>query len=162
MPDETVLPLRPAASDSAPPTFEAQPDRPDAGRPPSLPRPARRRGNKPGCMPLLTNTPIWVQCQSGHSVPLRWKAMAERKTKPRVRAMTTGKAPEPATICDQLRQAIQDSGKTHYRIGKDAGVKPEMVSRFARSERDVRAETFAKICIALGLRLTGPGLDKKE
>jgi transcriptional regulator with XRE-family HTH domain len=88
--------------------------------------------------------------------------MAERKTKPPVRAMTTGKAPESATICDQLRQAIQDSGKTHYRIGKDAGVKPEMVSRFARGERDVRAETFAKICIALGLRLTGSGLDKKE
>jgi transcriptional regulator with XRE-family HTH domain len=88
--------------------------------------------------------------------------MAERKTNPPVRARTAGNGPEPETVCHQLRQAIQDSGKTHYRIGKDAGVKPEMVSRFARSERDVRGETFAKICIALGLRLTGPGLDKKE
>ena len=61
------------------------------------------------------------------------------------------------TICDQLRQAIRDSGKTHYRIGKDAGVKPEMVARFVRRERDVRAETFAKIATALGLELRKKG-----
>jgi hypothetical protein len=66
------------------------------------------------------------------------------------------------TVCEQLRQAIADSGKTHYRIGKDAGVKPEMVARFARGERDVRAETFAKLCLALGLRLTGLGPDEKD
>jgi hypothetical protein len=61
------------------------------------------------------------------------------------------------TVCDQLRQAIRDSGKTHYRIGKDAGVKPEMVARFARGERDLRAETFAKIAEALGLELRPKG-----
>jgi hypothetical protein len=66
------------------------------------------------------------------------------------------------TVCEQLRQAIADSGKTHYRIGKDAGVKPEMVARFARGERDVRAETFAKLCLALGLRLTGRAPDEKD
>jgi len=57
------------------------------------------------------------------------------------------------TVTDQLRQAIRDSGLTHYRIGKDAGVKPEIVARFARGQRDVRAETFAKIAAALGLHL---------
>jgi transcriptional regulator with XRE-family HTH domain len=57
------------------------------------------------------------------------------------------------TITEQLRQAIHDSGLTHYRIGKDAGIKPEIVARFARGERDVRAETFAKIAAALGLHL---------
>jgi hypothetical protein len=88
--------------------------------------------------------------------------MAERKTKPPMRAKTAGKQPEPVTVCDQLRTAIRDSGKTHYRIGKDAGVKPEMVARFARCQRDVRAETFAKICTALGLRLTGSLLDPNE
>ena len=62
-----------------------------------------------------------------------------------------GKRKAGETVCDQLRQAIRDSGKTHYRIGKDAGVKPEMVARFFRGERDVRAETFAKLAAALGL-----------
>lgn len=56
-------------------------------------------------------------------------------------------------VCDQLREAIRLSGKTHYRIGKDAGIKPEIVARFARAERDIRAETFAKITAALGLEL---------
>jgi hypothetical protein len=61
-------------------------------------------------------------------------------------------APRP-TVCDQLRAAIRASGMTHYRIGKDAGVKPEIVARFDRGERDIRAATFAKIAAALGLEL---------
>jgi plasmid maintenance system antidote protein VapI len=64
-----------------------------------------------------------------------------------------GKSKKPLTVCDQLREAIRESAKTIYRIGKDAGVKPEMVARFFRGERDVRAETFAKIAQALGLEL---------
>ena len=40
---------------------------------------------------------------------------------------------------------------------KDAGVKPEMVARFVRGERDVRAATFAKIATALGLELHQKG-----
>jgi hypothetical protein len=61
------------------------------------------------------------------------------------------------TVSDQLRDAIRDSGKTFYRIGKDAGVKPEIVARFVRGERDVRAETFAKIADALGMELRKKG-----
>jgi len=56
-------------------------------------------------------------------------------------------------ICDQLRRAIRESGKTHYRLGKDAGLKPEIVARFARSERDITGRTFAKLAKALGLEL---------
>lgn len=63
----------------------------------------------------------------------------------------------PPTVCDQLRDAIRASGKTHYRIGKDAGIKPEIVARFVRAERDLRAETFAKIALALGLELRQKG-----
>jgi plasmid maintenance system antidote protein VapI len=63
----------------------------------------------------------------------------------------------PGSVVDQLRRAIRDSGLTHYRIGKDAGVKPEIVARFVRGERDVRAETFAKIATALGLELRRKG-----
>ena len=57
------------------------------------------------------------------------------------------------TVCDQLRDAIRGSGKTHYRIGKDAGCKPEIVSRFVRGERDITGKTFAKLAAALGLTL---------
>ncbi|MCI0457201.1 MAG: hypothetical protein L0Z62_09510 [Gemmataceae bacterium] len=32
-------------------------------------------------------------------------------------------------------------------------MKPEVVARFVRGERDIRAETFAKIAMALGLEL---------
>jgi plasmid maintenance system antidote protein VapI len=63
------------------------------------------------------------------------------------------KGPGPVTVTEQLREAIRQSGKTHYRIGRDAGVKPEIVARFVRAERDVRAETFARIAAALGLEL---------
>jgi hypothetical protein len=60
-------------------------------------------------------------------------------------------------VCDQLREAIRASGKTHYRIGKDAGVKPEVVARFDRGERDIRGATFARIAAALGLELRKKG-----
>ena len=57
------------------------------------------------------------------------------------------------TVCDQLRDAIKESGKTHYRVGKDAGLKPEIVARFVRGERDITGQTFAKLAAALGLTL---------
>jgi plasmid maintenance system antidote protein VapI len=59
----------------------------------------------------------------------------------------------PRTVCDQLRDAIRGSGKTHYRVGKEAGIKPEIVARFVRGERDITGRTFAKLAAALGLTL---------
>jgi transcriptional regulator with XRE-family HTH domain len=56
-------------------------------------------------------------------------------------------------VTEQLRQAIRESGLTAYAVGKRAGIKPEMVARFVRRQRDVRAETLAKICAVLGLEL---------
>jgi hypothetical protein len=69
-----------------------------------------------------------------------------------------GKRAKPLrTVCDQLRDAIRASGKTHYRIGKDAGIKPEIVARFVREERDIAGRTFAKLATALGLELRKAG-----
>jgi hypothetical protein len=59
----------------------------------------------------------------------------------------------PRTVCDQLRDAIQESGKTHYRVGKDAGIKPEIVTRFVRGQRDITGKTFGKLASAMGLTL---------
>jgi hypothetical protein len=61
------------------------------------------------------------------------------------------------TVCDQLRDAIRESGRTHYRVGKDAGIKPEIVTRFAHGDRDITGKTFAKLASALGLELRKVG-----
>ena len=68
--------------------------------------------------------------------------------------MARKKPGSAVTVCDQLRQAIETSGLTQYRIAKKAGIRPEMIGRYVRRERDVRSETFAKIARALGLELT--------
>jgi hypothetical protein len=60
---------------------------------------------------------------------------------------------ENEDVCEQLRRRIKESGKTHYRVARDAGIKPEMVARFVRGERDITGATFAKLCKALGLEL---------
>lgn len=57
-------------------------------------------------------------------------------------------------IQDALRRAIIKSGKTHYRLGKDAGVAPEVIDRFVSGERDIRLVTAAKLADALRLQLT--------
>jgi len=54
------------------------------------------------------------------------------------------------TIIEQLKRAIGNSGKTHYRIGKEANVSPDQLDRFMRG-RDIRLSTAAKIAKALGL-----------
>jgi len=57
------------------------------------------------------------------------------------------------TIADQLKAAIKASGKTHYRIGHDAGVAPQIIDRFIANERDLRLATAARIADAMGLEL---------
>ena len=56
-----------------------------------------------------------------------------------------------AGLADQLRAAIVESGLTHYRIAKDAGIKPDILDRFVSGERDVRLQTAEKIALVLGL-----------
>jgi DNA-binding phage protein len=57
------------------------------------------------------------------------------------------------SIADQLRQAIRQSGLTHYRIAKDAGIVPDQIDRFVSGARDLRLESAAKIARALNLEL---------
>ena len=60
---------------------------------------------------------------------------------------------KPKTIVDQLRQAIRGSGLTHYRIAKDAAIRPDMIDRFMSGERDLRLETAGKVARVLNLEL---------
>ena len=60
---------------------------------------------------------------------------------------------KPKTLADMLRDAVRDSGLTHYRIGKDAGIGADQVTRFVQG-RDIRIGTAAKIINALGLTIS--------
>jgi plasmid maintenance system antidote protein VapI len=57
------------------------------------------------------------------------------------------------TLVDVLRQAIRESGRTHYAIAKEAGVLPEQLDRFVTGERSLKIETAAKVAEVLGLEL---------
>jgi transcriptional regulator with XRE-family HTH domain len=65
-------------------------------------------------------------------------------------------------LCEQLREAIEDSGFTVYHIAKAAGVKHAVVARFLSGERDVRLETASKIADALGLELRPPSWSEEK
>lgn len=61
------------------------------------------------------------------------------------------------TISAELRQAIADSGLTHYAIGKAAGVSPAVISRFSTGERGITLAVVDRICQALNLCLSTRG-----
>ncbi|MSR58772.1 MAG: hypothetical protein EXS05_14155 [Planctomycetaceae bacterium] len=68
--------------------------------------------------------------------------------------MAKAKKAKPVPLARDLRQAIVDSGLTHYRIGKTAGVAPQMIDRFVHDDRDLRLRTAGRLALALGYELT--------
>jgi hypothetical protein len=72
---------------------------------------------------------------------------------------------KPMTVAEQLRQAIKDSGKSHYAIAKLASeltpdqpeLAPDIIDRFVRGDREIRSETFSRIAAALDLELRKRG-----
>lgn len=56
-------------------------------------------------------------------------------------------------LVEALRTAIRESGRTHYDLGKAAGVTPAQIDRFMAGERDLRLETAGRIAAALNLEL---------
>jgi len=63
---------------------------------------------------------------------------------------------------DQLRQAVEDSGLTLYRIAKDSGIAYQVLHRFARGERDLTLETASRLADYFEMRLTRPKRPKKK
>lgn len=61
-----------------------------------------------------------------------------------------------ADIREQLRNAIRESGLTHYRISKMSGVAIAAIDRFMSGERDITFETAGRICQALGYEIVRP------
>jgi plasmid maintenance system antidote protein VapI len=62
---------------------------------------------------------------------------------------------------EQLREAIEKSGLSLYRIAKDSGVAYQVLHRFANRERDLTLETASKLADYFGMRLTRPKRPKK-
>jgi transcriptional regulator with XRE-family HTH domain len=54
-------------------------------------------------------------------------------------------------LVNQLKEAIESSGLSVYKVAKGAGVKHAVVARFLSGERDLRLETASKIAEVLSL-----------
>ncbi len=56
-------------------------------------------------------------------------------------------------VIDQLRGFVRDSGAKQADIARDTGIDPGVISRFARGERGLNAETFSVLCGYFDLEL---------
>ena len=58
------------------------------------------------------------------------------------------------SVAEKLRQAVKDSGETHYRIGKETGIAPSVLDRFAIGESEfLGGRNIEKLCDYFGLEL---------
>ena len=62
-------------------------------------------------------------------------------------------ASNPSPISGPLKLAIKQSGLSHYRIAKDAGITPEQLDRFMSGERGLQLASADKVASCLGLEL---------
>ena len=56
-------------------------------------------------------------------------------------------------ISDQLRDAIRNSGLTHYRIGTDTETNIRTIGRFVGEEKPIYSTTLDTLCQYFGLEL---------
>ena len=75
-----------------------------------------------------------------HSPSIRYdKGMAKRR---------------PKKMTDQVRQAIDDSGLTRYRIAQDTGIDESTLAKFYHGTRGLSLQNLDRLCEYLGLILT--------
>ena len=55
-------------------------------------------------------------------------------------------------MTDQVRQAIDDSGLTRYRIAQDTGIDESSLAKFYNRLRGLSLDNLDKLCGYLGLR----------
>lgn len=61
------------------------------------------------------------------------------------------------TLTEQIRQAIEASGESRYRIARETGVSEPSLSRFMGGERGMNLATLEKLAAFLDIRITiGP------
>jgi len=61
-------------------------------------------------------------------------------------------------LSDEVRQAIDDSGLTRYRIAQDTGLDQAALSKFYNSQRGITSDTLDRLGEYLGLRIV---MDRK-
>lgn len=59
----------------------------------------------------------------------------------------------PATLTDQLRKAIDDSGLTRYRISQETGISEATLSKFYLGQRGLSMEALNALGACLQLTL---------
>ncbi|MGD0384394.1 MAG: helix-turn-helix transcriptional regulator [Thermoguttaceae bacterium] len=60
------------------------------------------------------------------------------------------------TLTTQLRNAIETSGLSLYRIAKDADIPYAVIHRFANGERQIKIDAADKLANYFGMKLTRP------
>jgi transcriptional regulator with XRE-family HTH domain len=62
---------------------------------------------------------------------------------------------QPKTLTDQIRQAIDDSGLTRYRIAKETGISESTLSKFYLCQRGLSSKALDKLgeCLQLTIYL---------
>lgn len=68
---------------------------------------------------------------------------------------------EPVKLSDQMRDAIRKSGWSIYRLSKETGVAPSVISRFL-SGTALTTDTVDRIASLLGFRLAATRKPKKS
>ncbi|MCE9556752.1 MAG: helix-turn-helix domain-containing protein [Planctomycetes bacterium] len=58
-----------------------------------------------------------------------------------------------AKILDQLRRAMERSGKSRYAIFKETGIDQGTLSRFARGQCGLSMENVEKVCECIGAKI---------
>jgi transcriptional regulator with XRE-family HTH domain len=56
-------------------------------------------------------------------------------------------------MTDQVRQAIDDSGLTRYRIAQDTGIDESSLAKFYNGHRGLSLDSLDRLCEYLGLRV---------
>jgi hypothetical protein len=76
---------------------------------------------------------------------------------PRLRAKKSRSAKKEVTLDTQLEKRLHAAVchyGNNYELGKTAGVPADVLSRFARKERNLRLDTAGRLARVLGLALT--------
>jgi len=79
----------------------------------------------------------------------QWPELTNKQLPRKMRAM--GK--KRTKLTDQLRQAIQTSGKSRYQIGQETGIDPATLWRFMHGSRGLSMEGLDRIGDCLGLEI---------
>jgi transcriptional regulator with XRE-family HTH domain len=64
-------------------------------------------------------------------------------------------------LTDQIRQAIDDSGITRYRIAQDTGIDESTLAKFYNGKRGLSLENLDLLCSYLDLRIVVDRQTKK-